>query len=141
MSGPAIVLSARARSAMERPRHPLVASVDQPRWLEGLGTRPIEGRNPTTLHEAAGLRREPPESEPLATGTIPQASATAAPPEEPPQVLVRSYGLWVAPKTELNVWSRPELGDVGFSEEDGTGGAHARDEQVVVCGDVVFEEW
>jgi len=36
MSGPAIVLSARARSALERPRHPLVASVDQPKWLDGL---------------------------------------------------------------------------------------------------------
>jgi hypothetical protein len=33
-----------------------------------------------------------------------------------------------------------ELGDVGFAEEDGAGGAHARDEQVVVCGHVVFEE-
>src|SRR5208282_1253742 len=90
MSGPAMVLSARARSALERPRHPLVQSVDQPKWLDGLGTRPMEGRKPTILHQAAGLRRDPPESEPLATGTMPQESATAAPPEEPPQVFVRS---------------------------------------------------
>ena len=33
-----------------------------------------------------------------------------------------------------------ELGDVGFAEEDGAGGAHARDEQVVLGGDVVLEE-
>jgi len=33
-----------------------------------------------------------------------------------------------------------EFGDVGFSEEDGASGAHARDEQVVLRGDVVFEE-
>jgi hypothetical protein len=35
---------------------------------------------------------------------MPQATATAAPPEEPPQVLARSYGLRVAPNTRLNVW-------------------------------------
>src|SRR5579862_3733065 len=89
-SGPAIVLSTRARSATDRPRHPEVLSVDQPKAALGLGTRPIEGRKPTTLQNAAGLRREPPVSEPSATGTSPQAKATAAPPEEPPQVLVRS---------------------------------------------------
>src|SRR5438552_179629 len=89
-SGPAMVLSARARSATERPRHPQVLSVDQPNAALGFGTRPIDGRKPTTLQNAAGLRREPPASEPSATGTSPQARATAAPPEEPPQVLVRS---------------------------------------------------
>src|SRR5947209_13715187 len=69
MSRPAMVLSASARSAAERPRHPLVARVDQPRRAEGFGTRPMEGRKPTMLHQAARLRREPPASEPLATGT------------------------------------------------------------------------
>ncbi len=34
---------------------------------------------------------------------MPQASATAAPPLLPPQVLVVSYGLRVAPNTALNV--------------------------------------
>src|SRR5215469_18368230 len=102
-SGPAMVLRTKARSATERPRHPEVLSVDQPNTAFGLGTRPTEGRNPTTLQNAAGLRREPPVSEPVATGTSPQARATAAPPDEPPQVFVRSYGLRVAPKTVLNV--------------------------------------
>ena len=69
----------------------------------GFGTRPIDGRKPTTLQNAAGLRSEPPVSDPLATGTIPHASATAAPPDDPPQVFVRSYGLCVAPKTLLKV--------------------------------------
>src|SRR6185295_16090290 len=89
-SGPAIVLNAKARSATERPRHPEVLSVDQANAAFGLGTRPMEGRKPTTLQNAAGLRSEPPVSEPVATGTSPQASATAAPPEEPPHVLVKS---------------------------------------------------
>src|SRR6185312_6176536 len=102
-SGPAIVLNASARSATDRPRHPLVLSVDHASAAFGFGTRPMEGRNPTTLQNAAGLRSEPPVSEPLATGTSPQASATAAPPEDPPQVLDKSYGLRVAPKIVLNV--------------------------------------
>ena len=89
-SGPAIVLNTKARSATERPRHPAVLNVDHANPAFGLGTRPGEGRKPTTLQNAAGLRSEPPVSEPLATGASPQASATAAPPEEPPQVLVRS---------------------------------------------------
>src|SRR5260221_2475112 len=63
----------------------------------------MDGLKPTTLQKAAGLRNEPPASEPVATGVIPQASATAAPPEEPPHVFDRSYGFRVAPKTVLNV--------------------------------------
>src|SRR5579859_1520489 len=89
-SGPAIVLSAKARSATERPRHPEVLSVDHANAARGLGTRPGEGRKPTTLQNAAGLRSEPPVSDPLATGTSPHANATAAPPDDPPHVLVRS---------------------------------------------------
>src|SRR5215475_10365910 len=88
-SGPAIVLSAKARSATERPRHPEVLSVHHANDALGLGTRPGEGRKPTTLQNAAGLRSEPPVSDPLATGTSPHANATAAPPDDPPHVLVR----------------------------------------------------
>ncbi len=40
---------------------------------------------------------------PSARGSIPQASATAAPPLLPPQVLVVSYGFMVAPNTGLKV--------------------------------------
>src|SRR6202043_3386025 len=68
-----------------------------------LGTRPGEGRKPTTLQKLAGLRKDPPMSLPSARGTIPQASATAAPPLLPPQVLVVSHGFRVRPKTSLNV--------------------------------------
>jgi hypothetical protein len=41
---------------------------------------------------------------PSAMGTMPHASATAAPPLEPPHVFVGSYGFSVRPKTSLNVW-------------------------------------
>ncbi len=43
-------------------------------------------------------------SVPSAIGTIPEASATAAPPLLPPQVRETSYGFRVTPKTSLNVW-------------------------------------
>src|SRR5271169_4013437 len=89
-SGPVIVLSTNARSLTERPRHPEVVSVHHANDAFGLGTRPMDGRKPTTLQNAAGLRSDPPVSEPLATGASPQASATAAPPDDPPQVFVRS---------------------------------------------------
>ena len=67
------------------------------------GTRPTAPRRPTTLQKLAGLRSEPPVSLPSAIGTMPHASATAAPPLEPPHVFVGSYGLSVRPKTSLNV--------------------------------------
>ena len=43
-------------------------------------------------------------SEPSASGTIPAASAQAAPPLDPPADRVGSTGLRVVPKTRLNVW-------------------------------------
>ena len=45
----------------------------------------------------AGLRREPPVSEPVAMGTMPQASATAEPPEDPAAFFVGSKALPVVP--------------------------------------------
>jgi hypothetical protein len=41
---------------------------------------------------------------PSASGSMPHASATAAPPLLPPQVFDVSYGFLVAPNTGLNVW-------------------------------------
>jgi hypothetical protein len=68
-----------------------------------VGTRPGDGRKPTTLQNAAGFRRLPPVSLPSAIGIIPVASATAAPPLDPPQDLLVSYGLRVAPNIVLKV--------------------------------------
>ena len=59
---------------------------------------------PTTPQNDAGLRSEPPMSEPSASGTIPDASAHAAPPLDPPAERDGSTGLRVTPKTVLNVW-------------------------------------
>ena len=62
-----------------------------------LAINPGEGRNPTTPQNAAGFLTEPPVSEPVASGTMPVASATADPPDEPAAERSGSNGLPVAP--------------------------------------------
>ncbi len=61
------------------------------------------GLKPTTPHNAAGWRIEPPVSEPRARGANPAATAAALPPEEPPGTRLVSCGLRVAPKAEFSV--------------------------------------
>ena len=61
------------------------------------------GRKPTIPQKLAGLRKEPPMSEPCANHAVPVASATAAPPEEPAAERDVSQGLRVGPNTSLNV--------------------------------------
>ena len=58
---------------------------------------------PTTPQKLAGLRKLPPMSEPWASQAVPEASAAAAPPEEPAAERVTSWGFFVAPKTSLKV--------------------------------------
>ena len=102
-SGPAITDSMSAVSATVRAMGPVTPIVSQPRSLGWYGTRPGLVRKPTTPQKAAGVRREPPVSEPWAIGPMPVASATPAPPLEPPQVSAGFHGLRVAPKTALKV--------------------------------------
>src|SRR5258708_23274098 len=66
-------------------------------------TRPMLGLKPTTPQKLAGLRSEPPMSEPCASHAMPVASATAAPPEEPAAERDVSQGLRVGPNTSLKV--------------------------------------
>ena len=49
-------------------------------WL----TRPRVGLSPTSPHSLAGMRMEPPPSLACATATMPDATAAAEPPDEPP---------------------------------------------------------
>src|SRR5437899_6154495 len=104
-SGPAIALSNSATSATLRAIGPSTLSGDHGRRAGQVGTRPGDGRNPTTEQKLAGFRSDPPMSLPSASGSMPQASATAAPPLLPPQVFDLSYGFLVAPNTGLNVWN------------------------------------
>ena len=82
--------SINAVSCTVRAIGPTTDSGNQAEKLGQCGTRPVDGRMPTTLQKLAGLRSDPPRSEPSAIGIIPQAKATAAPPLLPPQVLERS---------------------------------------------------
>src|SRR5260370_29366500 len=77
----------------------------QPSSLRGFGRSPGEGRKPTTPHFEAGMRSEPPVSEPVQTGSMSQASAAAAPPDEPPAFNSGLNGLPVAPQTGLRVFA------------------------------------
>src|SRR5262245_8725854 len=61
------------------------------------------GRRPTTPQKLAGLRRDPPMSDPWATHAMPVASAAAAPPDDPAAERERFHGLRVGPNTSLNV--------------------------------------
>jgi hypothetical protein len=54
------------------------------------GTRPGDGRKPTTLLKLAGLRSDPPRSLPSARQTSRAARAAAAPPLLPPALRLRS---------------------------------------------------
>jgi len=56
-------------------------------------TSPRVGFSPMIPQQAAGMRIEPPPSEPWARGTTPEATAAAAPPLDPPAVRRRSHGV------------------------------------------------
>ena len=85
-SGPAMASNSRAASATVRAIGPWMWNENHGAALGQRGTRPDEGRKPTTLQKLAGLRSEPPKSLPSAIGTRPVARATAAPPLLPPHV-------------------------------------------------------
>src|SRR5690606_6665950 len=62
-----------------------------------LGVRARVGFRPTSPQVAAGMRIEPPPSLACAAGTMPEATAAAAPPLEPPGLKAVFQGLAVAP--------------------------------------------
>jgi hypothetical protein len=56
------------------------------------------GLSPTTPQQAAGIRMEPPVSDPSAASASPAASAAADPPLEPPAVRSGAIGFGTVPK-------------------------------------------
>src|ERR1700686_3255139 len=58
---------------------------------------------PTTPHNEAGCRTEPPVSEPSASDAKPAATAAAEPPLDPPGTRESSCGLRVGPNAEFSV--------------------------------------
>src|SRR5262245_40338030 len=75
------------------------------------GVRARVGLRPKTPQFAAGMRIEPPPSVACAAGTMPAATAAAAPPLEPPALRAKSQGLRVGPLTTGSVvGARPNSG-------------------------------
>src|SRR5438309_3346532 len=89
--------SATAVSATVHVRNPSVASVAADGTSGAIEIRPRLGFNPTSPQHEAGIRIEPPPSLPCPRATIPEATAAAVPPDEPPAVRERSHGLRVGP--------------------------------------------
>ena len=93
--------SISAASATLRAMGPLTERVSKGKSEGPLATRPGLGRRPTTPQKLAGVRSEPPRSEPVASQAWPAASAAAEPPEEPPEVRSVRQGVRVASKSWL----------------------------------------
>src|SRR5687767_12560202 len=62
-------------------------------WAGPRLTRPRVGFRPTRPHSLAGIRIDPPPSPAVPIGTMPEATAAAVPPLEPPVLRVVSQGL------------------------------------------------
>src|SRR5919107_5928099 len=88
---------ARAASSTVAPKTPTWSSDDANATKPNRLTRPYVGFTPTMPQNAAGCRTEPPVSEPRAIGTIPEATATAEPPDEPPGTRSGAIGFFVGP--------------------------------------------
>src|SRR6218665_1266758 len=85
LSMPATASMAAAVSRTVRLSTPSTARPPQPSPRSGpIGTTPRDGLSPNRPQQAAGMRMEPPPSLPCAIGTMPAATAAAAPPLEPP---------------------------------------------------------
>src|SRR6266446_6593219 len=113
---PLMASSSRARSSTLRAIGPCTVRLRSILKAGLRATRPMLGRMPTTPQKLAGLRSEPPMSEPCASHAMPVARATAAPPEEPAADRDVSQGLRVAPHTSLKVLApAPNSGVLDFA--------------------------
>ena len=88
--GPASASANSARSATLRAIGPFCAYTSKGFRPGLVVTSPGDGRRLVTPQKLAGVRNDPPRSEPCANQAVPLASAAAAPPEEPPALRVVS---------------------------------------------------
>src|SRR5436305_6822316 len=86
-----------AASRTDTESGPICDSSSDPLTYGADETRPRDGLIPKSPQHEAGMRTDPPPSEPCASGSTPAATAAAAPPEDPPGVRSRSNGLRHAP--------------------------------------------
>src|SRR5713226_1407168 len=100
---PTIASSISAASSAVRASVPCTWPGSQSSGIGQFGVNPGVGRIPTMPQNDAGIRIEQPKSVPCASGTMPVATATADPPEEPAGLNAGFQGLRVTPNTSLKV--------------------------------------
>src|SRR5437870_4717204 len=96
-SGPAIAAAISAQSSAVRASGPTVSSVNESGIALARLTRPLVGLKPVTPQKCAGMRIEPPVSDPSAAGTSRAATAEPEPEDEPPVMRDGSQGLQTLP--------------------------------------------
>src|SRR5688500_15749078 len=92
-SGPAIASKISAQSSAVRASGPTVSSVNESGIALARLTRPLVGFKPVTPQKCAGMRIEPPVSEPSAAGTSRAPTAEPEPDDEPPVMCPGFQGL------------------------------------------------
>src|SRR6185369_8149442 len=102
-SYPAMARRPRAASSTVVPSTPTLSSDDAKATSPKRLTRPYVGFTPTMPQNAAGWRTDPPVSEPSAMETMPDATAAAEPPDEPPGTRSGAMGFFVGPYTLCSV--------------------------------------
>ena len=110
-SGPLTTSRIAAASATVRVSAPSTDSPDHPGTRSG--TRPRLGLCPTSPQHEDGMRIDPPPSLALAAGNMPEATAAAAPPLDPPGVNPGFQGFRVMPYREFSVMeTEPNSGEL-----------------------------
>ena len=74
----------RAQSCAVRHKGPMLSRVGSRGKTPVLGSKPKVGLRPVRPQKDAGIRTEPPVSEPRAAGASPAATATPEPEDDPP---------------------------------------------------------
>src|SRR5688572_30043303 len=95
MSGPPLrTASSSAQQATVGAMGPTESSVGERGKAPDSGTRCAVGLKPAKPQKAAGMRSEPPVSDPRVAAAMPSATDTAPPEAEPPGILpaARSHG-------------------------------------------------
>ena len=85
---PSRAASARAASSTDRHSGPTVSNRAQSGKTPCNEIRPLVVFNPTKSFHAAGIRTDPPVSEPIAKGAKPKATEAAAPEDDPPETAI-----------------------------------------------------
>src|SRR5207237_4833498 len=112
-SGPWVASRSAALSRTLRVRACSTAMPCHPSPTYGpIGFRPRVGLSPKTPQHEAGMRIDPPPSPPCAMGTIPDATAAAEPPLDPPGVYAVFQGLRVGPYSRGSVTGKMPISEV-----------------------------